>query len=109
MDLPADFYLQTIDRVFHRQALARGEFVSHGVTVDPGAISRTSVFSIEGENDDICAVGQTTAVHGLLTRLDRGKQRTHLQPGVGHYGVFNGRGWRNGIYPKLKDFIRESA
>ena len=109
MDLPADFYLQTIDRVFHRHALARGEFVSHGVTVDPGAISRTSVFAIEGENDDICAVGQTTAVHKLLTGLDAGKQRNHVQPGVGHYGVFNGRGWRNGIYPKLRDFIRESA
>jgi poly(3-hydroxybutyrate) depolymerase len=109
MDLPADFYLQTIDRVFHRQALACGEFVSHGVTVDPGAISRTSVFAIEGENDDICAVGQTTAVHKLLTGLDAGKQRNHVQPGVGHYGVFNGRGWRNGIYPKLTEFIRESA
>jgi poly(3-hydroxybutyrate) depolymerase len=109
MDLPADFYLQTIDRVFHRQALARGEFFSHGVTVDPGAISRTSVFAIEGENDDICAVGQTTAVHKLLSGLAAGKQRNHVQPGVGHYGVFNGRGWRKGIYPKLKEFIRESA
>ena len=109
MDLPADFYLQTIDRVFHRQALARGEFVSHGVTVDPGAISRTSVFTIEGENDDICAVGQTTAVHDLLTGLAAGKQRNHVQPGVGHYGVFNGRGWRTGIYPKLKEFIYEGA
>jgi poly(3-hydroxybutyrate) depolymerase len=109
MDLPADFYLQTIDRVFHRQALARGEFVWRDIKVEPGAISRTSVFSIEGEKDDICAVGQTTAVHGLLTGLDRGKQFTHLQPGVGHYGVFNGRGWRNSIYPKLKDFIRQSA
>ena len=109
MDLPADFYLQTIDRVFHRQALARGEFVSQGVTVDPGAITRTSIFAIEGENDDICAVGQTTAVHKLLTGLKPRKQRNHVQPGVGHYGVFNGRGWRNGIYPKLKDFIREGA
>ena len=109
MDLPADFYLQTIDRVFHRQALARGEFFSQGVTVDPGAISRTSVFAIEGENDDICAVGQTTAVHKLLTGLAAGKQHNHVQPGVGHYGVFNGRGWRKGIYPKLKEFISESA
>jgi poly(3-hydroxybutyrate) depolymerase len=109
MDLPADFYLQTIDRVFHRQALARGEFVWRNIKVDPGAISRTSVFSIEGEKDDICAVGQTTAVHGLLAGLDRSKQQTHLQPGVGHYGVFNGRGWRNNIYPKIKEFIRESA
>jgi polyhydroxyalkanoate depolymerase len=89
--------------------LARGEFVWRNIPVEPGAISRTAVFSIEGEKDDICAVGQTTAVHGLLTGLDRAKQQTHLQPGVGHYGVFNGRGWRNGIYPKLKDFIRENA
>jgi poly(3-hydroxybutyrate) depolymerase len=109
MDLPADFYLQTIDRVFHRQALARGEFMSRGTRVDPGAIERTSVFSIEGENDDICAVGQTKAVHGLLTGLAESKQRYHMQPRVGHYGVFNGRGWRNGIYPKLRDFIRDGA
>ncbi|HEY3919780.1 MAG TPA: polyhydroxyalkanoate depolymerase [Stellaceae bacterium] len=106
MDLPADFYLQTIDRVFHRQALARGTFVSRGTTVDPGAISRTAVFAIEGENDDICGVGQTAAVQGLLTGLDSDKLRYHMQPGVGHYGVFNGRGWRNGIYPKLREFIR---
>jgi poly(3-hydroxybutyrate) depolymerase len=109
MDLPADFYLQTIDRVFHRQALACGTFVSRGIKVDPGAISRTSVFAIEGEKDDICAVGQTTAVHELLTGLAPSKQRNHVQAGVGHYGVFNGRGWRTGIYPKLRDFIRESA
>jgi poly(3-hydroxybutyrate) depolymerase len=109
MDLPADFYLQTIDRVFHRQALAKGEFVWGGNKVDVGAISRSSVFAIEGEKDDICAVGQTKAVHGLLTGLADSKQRYHMQPGVGHYGVFNGRGWRNGIYPKLREFIRESA
>ena len=109
MDLPADFYLQTIDRVFHRQALARGNFISRGTRVDPGAIERTGVFAVEGENDDICAVGQTAAVRGLLTGLPAGKQRYHLQKGVGHYGVFNGRGWRTGIYPKLRDFIRENA
>jgi poly(3-hydroxybutyrate) depolymerase len=108
MDLPADFYLQTIDRVFHRQTLARGEFVWGGNKVDPGAITRTSIFAIEGEKDDICAVGQTKAVHGLLTGLAESKQRYHMQPGVGHYGVFNGRGWRNSIYPKLRDFIRDA-
>ncbi|HVA12758.1 MAG TPA: polyhydroxyalkanoate depolymerase [Stellaceae bacterium] len=109
MDLPADFYLQTIDRVFHRQALARGTFVSRSTLVEPGAIARTAVFAIEGENDDICAVGQTAAVNGLLTGLDSAKKRHHVQPGVGHYGVFNGRGWRTGIYPKLRAFIRENA
>ena len=109
MDLPADFYLQTIDRVFHRQLMARGALVSRGTKVDPGAIERTAVFAVEGENDDICAVGQTAAVKGLLTGLDASKIRHHVQPGVGHYGVFNGRGWRNGIYPMLRDFIRENA
>jgi poly(3-hydroxybutyrate) depolymerase len=105
MDLPADFYLQTIDRVFHRRALARGEFVSQGVKVDPGAITRTQVYAIEGENDDICAVGQTRAVHGLLTGLSDSQKRHYVQPGVGHYGVFNGRGWRNEIYPRVRDFV----
>ena len=76
MDLPADFYLQTIDRVFHRRDLARGAFVSRGRAVDPGAIARTAVLAIEGENDDICAVGQTAAVHGLLTGLADGKRGT---------------------------------
>lgn len=107
MDLPADFYLQTIDRVFHRRDLARGTFVSRGQAVDPGAISRTAVLAIEGENDDICAVGQTAAVHGLLTGLADEKKRHYLQPGAGHYGVFNGRRWRHEIYPKLRDFIRD--
>jgi poly(3-hydroxybutyrate) depolymerase len=107
MDLPADFYLQTIDRVFHRRDLACGNFVSRGQAVDPGAIARTAVFCIEGENDDICAVGQTAAALGLLTGLADGKKRHHLQPGAGHYGVFNGRRWRTEIYPKLRDFIRD--
>jgi poly(3-hydroxybutyrate) depolymerase len=109
MDLPADFYLQTIDRVFHRQALAKGEFVSRGTLVEPAAIARTAVMTIEGEKDDICAVGQTAAVHRLLTNLPDTKRRDYVQPGVGHYGVFNGRGWRTGIYPRLRDFIRSEA
>jgi poly(3-hydroxybutyrate) depolymerase len=109
MDLPADFYLQTIDRVFHRQLLARGQFVSRGTLVEPGAIEKTAVFAIEGEKDDICAVGQTAAVQGLLTGLAGSKQRHHVQPRVGHYGVFSGSGWRNGIYPKLREFILEHA
>lgn len=109
MDLPADFYLQTIERVFHRRDLAHGSFLSRGRHVDPGAIERTAVLMVEGENDDICAVGQTSAAHGLLTGLPEAKKPQFVQPGVGHYGVFSGRHWRNEIYPKIRDFIRDNG
>ncbi len=109
MDLPADFYLQTIDRVFHRQDLAHGSFVSRGRLVEPGAIERTAVFLVEGENDDICAVGQTAAAKALLTGLPEAKKPHHVQQGVGHYGVFNGSRWRNVIYPKIRDFVAANA
>jgi poly(3-hydroxybutyrate) depolymerase len=107
MDLPADFYLQTIDRVFHRRDLALGCLLSRGRLVDPGAIKETAVLTVEGEKDDICAVGQTSAAHALLTGLPKKKRTQHVQPGVGHYGVFNGRHWRNEIYPRVRDFIRQ--
>jgi len=106
MDLPADFYLQTIQRVFQDLALPKGTFESRGRPVEPAAIARTAVLTIEGENDDICAVGQTGAVHTLLTGLAADKKQRHVQPMVGHYGVFNGRRWRNDIYPRVRDFIR---
>ena len=106
MDLPADFYLQTIKRVFQDQALPLGEFVSRDRLVEPQAIGRTALLTIEGENDDICAVGQTGAAHALLSGLADAKKERHVQPKVGHYGVFNGRRWRGEIYPKVRDFIR---
>jgi poly(3-hydroxybutyrate) depolymerase len=106
MDLPADFYLQTIKRVFQDQALPLGTFESRGRPVVPAAIERTALLTIEGENDDICAVGQTGAAHELLSGLAADKKQRHVQPLVGHYGVFNGRRWRNEIYPKVRDFIR---
>ncbi|HKT18756.1 MAG TPA: polyhydroxyalkanoate depolymerase [Stellaceae bacterium] len=109
MDLPADFYLQTIDRVFHRRDLAHGSFLSRDRLVEPAAIERTAVFMVEGENDDICGVGQTTAAKALLTGLPEAKKPQYMQPGVGHYGVFNGSRWRNAIYPKIRDFIRANA
>src|SRR5882672_1999888 len=105
MDLPADFYLQTIERVFQEHALALGGFVSRGRKVEPAAIKRTALLAVEGENDDICAVGQTAAALDLCTGLAAGKKQHHLQSKVGHYGVFNGRRWRNEIYPKVRDFI----
>jgi poly(3-hydroxybutyrate) depolymerase len=105
MDLPADFYLQTIQRVFQDHALALGKFTSRGRKVVPAAIERTALLAVEGENDDICAVGQTSAALDLCTGLRAGKKQHHLQPKVGHYGVFNGRRWRGEIYPKVRDFI----
>lgn len=109
MDLPADFYLQTIERVFQQHALPLGRFVSRGRPVEPAAIARTALLTVEGENDDICAVGQTAAAHDLCTGLPASKKHHHLQPKVGHFGVFNGRRWRAEIYPKVRDFIRASV
>jgi poly(3-hydroxybutyrate) depolymerase len=105
MDLPAEFYLQTIARVFQEHALPLGTFESRGRLVEPSAIERTALLTVEGENDDICALGQTKAAHGLTTKLAKDKQHYHMQPKVGHYGVFNGRRWSNEIYPVVKDFI----
>lgn len=109
MDLPADFYLQTIQRVFQEHALPLGTFVSRGRLVEPRAITRTALFTVEGEHDDICAVGQTAAAHELTPGLPAGKKQRHIQSAVGHYGVFNGRRWRAEIYPKVRDFIRANG
>jgi poly(3-hydroxybutyrate) depolymerase len=106
MDLPADFYLQTVERVFQRHDLAHGRFRVHGDLVDPGAVEKTALMTVEGERDDICAVGQTVAAHRLCRNLPAAKQLRHLQPKVGHYGVFHGRRWQNETYPKVRDFIR---
>jgi len=106
MDLPADFYLETVDRVFQRQDLAHGSFRVNGVRVDPGAIEESAQMTVEGERDDICAVGQTVAAHRLCRNLAAAKRTHHLQRNVGHYGVFHGRRWQSETYPKVRDFIR---
>src|SRR5215469_763900 len=105
MDLPADYYLETVQRVFQDHALPMGMFDWRGQRVEPSAIARTALLTVEGENDDICAVGQTAAAHDLLTGLKAGKKARHVQAEVGHYGVFNGRRWRTEIYPKVREFI----
>jgi poly(3-hydroxybutyrate) depolymerase len=105
MDLPAEFYLDTLDRVFQRRDLAQGRFRVRGALVDPGAIERTALMTVEGERDDVCAVGQTVAAHRLCRNLAPAKHAHHLQLQVGHYGVFNGRRWQNEIYPKIAEFI----
>src|SRR5260221_2202037 len=109
MDLPADFYLQTIERVFQEHALPLGTFTSRGRKVKPAAIEQTALLAVEGENDAICAVGQTSAALDLCTGLPAAKKRHHMQPKVGHYGVFNGQRWRGEIYPKVRDFIRANG
>jgi len=109
MDLPADFYLQTIKRVFQDHALPLGTFVSRGYKVEPRAITRTALFAVEGEKDDICAVGQTSAALDLCNGLPERMKQHYIQPKVGHYGVFNGGRWRGEIYPKVRDFIRANG
>lgn len=109
MDLPADFYLQTVSRVFQQHALPLGRFTSRDRKVEPRAITRTALLCVEGENDDICAVGQTAAALDLCSGLKPSRKAHHLQPQVGHYGVFNGKRWRNEIYPKVRDFIRANG
>ncbi len=106
MDLPADYYLETIKTVFQDHALPEGRMQWRGQAIEPGRITRTALMTIEGEKDDITGMGQTQAAHDLCTGLSSDLRRHHLQPKVGHYGVFNGRRWREEIYPHVRDFIR---
>jgi poly(3-hydroxybutyrate) depolymerase len=105
-DLPAEFYLETVRDVFQEYALPRGKLTVRGRVVDPKAIRRTALVTIEGEKDDICALGQTLAAQDLCGSL-RPYLRTHyVQPGAGHYGVFSGSRWKNSIYPIVRDVIQ---
>jgi poly(3-hydroxybutyrate) depolymerase len=105
MDLPAEFYIQTVDRVFQRHLLPKGEFVWKGLTLDLGKITKTALLCIEGELDDISATGQTKAAIDLCSGLKSSQKKYHLQKAVGHYGLFNGRRWREYIRPLLTDFV----
>lgn len=105
LDLTKEFYLETVDMVFQRALLAKGELTVHGRLVDPGAIRRTALLTVEGERDDICAVGQTSAAHALCSGLRPHMKRHHLQLGVGHYGVFSGSKWEQQIYPQVRNMI----
>jgi poly(3-hydroxybutyrate) depolymerase len=106
MDLTAEFYLQTVETVFVRHALPNGEMTHRGRPVRSAAIRNTALLTVEGERDDISGVGQTEAAHALCTGLPAEKQAHHLQPKVGHYGVFNGSRFRAEIQPKIAAFIR---
>lgn len=105
MDLTAEFYLQTVDTVFVRHALPKGEMTHRGTPVDPSQIRNAALLTVEGENDDISGVGQTEAAHRLCVNIPAERKAHYLQPGVGHYGVFNGSRFRSEIAPRIADFI----
>jgi poly(3-hydroxybutyrate) depolymerase len=105
MDMTAEFYLSTVERVFKNREIARNAFVVDGHRVDIGKITNVAVKIVEGENDDISAPGQCLAALDLLTGLPDSKKASHLEPGAGHYGIFAGKSWRNNIRPLVLDFI----
>jgi poly(3-hydroxybutyrate) depolymerase len=109
MDLTAEFYLQTVDSVFVRHALPKGEMAHRGRPVRPQAIRSTALLTVEGERDDISGVGQTRAAHDLCPNIPAAMKRHHLQPRVGHYGVFNGSRFRAEVAPRITAFIRAHA
>lgn len=105
LDLTAEFYLETVQRVFQEHLLARGLLEWQGRGVNPKAIRRTALFTVEGERDDICAIGQTVAAHDLCSSLRPYRKKHYMQAGVGHYGVFSGRRWAGQIYPLVRNTI----
>jgi len=109
MDLTAEFYLQTVETVFVRHALPKGEMLHRGRPVRPAAIRNTALLTVEGERDDISGVGQTEAAHDLCVNIAAGRKEHYLQPVVGHYGVFNGSRFRAEIQPRIAAFIRAHA
>ena len=108
-DLPAEFYLETVEKVFQTYDLARGALRYRDRTVDTAAIRRTALMTVEGERDDICSVGQTVAAQDLCPNVRAYLKTHHIQTGVGHYGVFSGRKWNQQIYPRVREHIHASA
>jgi len=105
LDLPAEFYLETVQWIFQEARLAAGTLTYRGERVDCRAIRRTALMTVEGERDDICSLGQTAAAHDLCSGLKPFRKRHHMQAGVGHYGVFSGRKWDGQIYPIVRNMI----
>ena len=108
-DLPAEFYLESIDQVFQRHLLPKGEFVYKGKKVKPAAITKTALLTLEGELDDISGVGQTEAAQKICSSLPASMRKHHLQKGVGHYGIFNGRKFREHVVPIIVDFMEKQG
>jgi len=109
LDLPAEYYLDTVKSVFQDFALPKGRMFVRGELVRPQAIRETALLTVEGELDDISGNGQTEAAHALCLNIPRERRSHFLAPGVGHYGIFSGRRWREMIYPRVRDFIRRSS
>jgi poly(3-hydroxybutyrate) depolymerase len=108
LDLDAEFYLETVAWVFQEARLAKGELDYRGERVEPRAIRRTALLTVEGERDDICALGQTAAAHDLCKGIKPYMRRHHMQAGVGHYGVFSGKRWEEQVYPIVRNMILAS-
>jgi poly(3-hydroxybutyrate) depolymerase len=104
-DMTSEFYLQTIETVFQKHALPKGEMTHRGRPVDPSAITDIAILAIEGEKDDISGIGQTRAALTLATKLPKAMKHYHLADEVGHYGIFNGSKWRNRIAPVVDQWI----
>lgn len=109
MDLPARFFLETIDLVFQRFALPLGTLSWRGRKVEPASIARTALMTVEGEHDDVSGPGQTRIAHALCRNIPDGRRRHLVQPGVGHFGTFHGRIWRDAVLPRVAEFIRDGA
>ena len=105
MDMTAEFYLSTVERIFKNREIAKNEFVVDGHKIDIGKITKVAVKTVEGANDDISAPGQCVAALDLCTGLPDEMKFSHLEPGAGHYGIFAGKSWRNNIRPLVLDFI----
>src|SRR5690348_15624783 len=109
MDLPAEFYIETVRDVFQEHLLPQGKLTYRGRVVNPAAIRRMGLMTVEGEKDDICSIGQTVAAQELCTGVRAYRRVHHMQAGVGHYGVFSGRKWNNEIYPLLRVFVHVNS
>src|SRR6201984_1924417 len=109
MDLPAEFYIETVRDVFQEHLLPLGKMKFRGRTVNPAAVRRMGLMTVEGERDDICSIGQTLAAQELCTGVRAYRRLHHMQAGVGHYGVFSGKKWNNDIYPLLRDFVHVNS
>jgi len=108
-DLHAEFYLETVEKVFQTYDLARGELMFQGRQVDTHAIRKTALMTVEGERDDICSIGQPVAAHDLCSGIRPSMKNHHVQTGVGHYGVFSGSKWNQQIYPRVRDMIHQHS
>jgi poly(3-hydroxybutyrate) depolymerase len=109
MDMTAEFYLSTVERIFKKREIAKNRFTIRGQPVDIGKITATAVKTVEGAEDDISAPGQCVAALGLLTGLPDHMKASHVEPGAGHYGIFAGKSWRHNIRPLVLDFIDANA